>query len=55
MTRAKAATHSLLLFVCLTPFAGATQRQARPGASPDKVSVRVKGLQSVVVNERGRA
>ena len=55
MTRAKFAAVLLMLTACLTPFVGATQRGARPRVSPDKVSVRAKGLQSVVVKERGRA
>jgi hypothetical protein len=52
--RAKAAT-LLLLTACLPAFVGATQRVARPRVAPDKVSVRAKGRQSVVVTERGRA
>jgi hypothetical protein len=39
----------------MTPFVGATQRAAPPAASPDKVSVRVRGRQSVAVKQRGRA
>jgi hypothetical protein len=54
-TSAKAATLLLLLLpACLPAFVGATQRAARPRVAPDKVSVRVRGLQSLVVTERGR-
>ena len=55
LTRTKAATDLLLLCACLPAGAGAGQRGARPRVSPDKVSVRAKGRQSVVVREQGRA
>jgi hypothetical protein len=55
-TRTKAALLLLLLpSACLPAFVGAAQRAARPRAAPDKVSVRKKGLRSIVVRERGRA
>jgi hypothetical protein len=54
-TRAKAATLLLLLLLPMCPSAGATRRAARPPrVAPEKVSVRVRGLQSIVVTGRGR-
>lgn len=56
MTYTKAATLLLLLpAACLPAFAGARQRAARPRVAPDKVSVRAKGRQSILVTGRGRA
>ena len=55
VTRAKAAILLLLMLPTLPTFVGARQRAARPRVAPDKVSVRKKGLQSIVVRERGRA
>jgi hypothetical protein len=43
------------LLLMLPAFVGATQREASPRVAPDKVSVRVRGLQSIVVTERARA
>jgi hypothetical protein len=55
VTRTKAAILlPLVLTACLPAFVGAGQRGARPRVAPDKVSVRAKGRQSVVVTERGR-
>jgi hypothetical protein len=56
VTRTKAATILLLLLsACPPAFAGARQKGARPRSAPDRVSVRAKGRQSIVVRERGRA
>lgn len=56
VTQTKAAILLLLLLTaCLPAFVGARQRSARTRVAPDKVSVRKKGMQSIVVRERGRA
>jgi hypothetical protein len=55
VTRTRAAILlPLLLTASLPAFVGAMQRGARPRVVPDKVSVRARGLQSIVVTERGR-